>query len=113
MNLLSDRFKKDMSPEARRFIDQLTPDQQAVAETIATLRVEKAMLSKQVEGLKADHKELFRVMLVILAELKETTGEPMRIHNTQFLKLVESWRIVRSYDEATEEVVLELKTIKD
>ena len=113
MPLISDTYKKQMHADAQRFLDKLTPDQRAVAETIATLRVENKMLQAQVTNLKEDHGELFRVMLVILAELKETTGDPMRIHNTQFLKLEDSWRIQRSYDESTEEVVLELKTIKD
>ena len=112
-DLISNKYKGTMSPEAQRFIEQLTPDQQAIAETLATLRVENRMFKEQVRRLSEDHKELFKVMLVILAELRETTGEPLRIQDSQFLRLEESWRIDRSYDLGTGEVVLELKTIRD
>lgn len=92
-----------------RIMKMLSPNQQQIAETIATLQVENRMLAVENDQLKGDHADLWKIMITIL---HACPGKEMRIHNTQFLRYDEAYRMVRTYDNKTEEVVLSL-VVKD
>lgn len=83
----------------------LSTEQQQIAESIATMRVENEMLRKALDTVKRDHLDLWKVMVVLLHALE---GHEMRIHKSQFLRFDEEYRILRTFDEETSEVVMTL-----
>jgi hypothetical protein len=95
----------------------LSPDQQAIAKTIASLRVENRMLKARVESLTQEHQDLWKVMVVLLDHYKVNLDTPqLRIHESQFKRFDESYRIQRTVEEAEDggkEVVLELLYVTD
>lgn len=96
--------------DVKKLLESLSPDQQAVAKTIAILKLENKELARQVEALKKDHQDLYKVMLVVLDACED---RELRIHETQFLRFREEYRIEREFDKGTKEVVLKLLTLKD
>ena len=98
-------IRKDIQ-EASRL---LGPERSTIAQTIASLRLEKRMLEEQVARLTKDHHDLYRIMVVVLDQLRDEGVDELRIHNTQFKRFNELYRIERSYDKEAEEVVLKLK----
>lgn len=96
--------------KAQKLMKLLTPDQLGVAKTLTLNKIELEHLRQAVAALQKQNDDLYKVMLVILAH--EANGE-LRIHETQFLRFKEEYRIDRTFDEETKEVVLRLKTLTD
>ena len=101
-----------MIPEnqAKKLIKQLSPDQLGVAKTLTLNKIELEHLRKAIAALQAQHDDLYKVMLVILHVQQD---RELRIHESQFLKFKEEYRIDRTFDKFTKEVVLKLKTLTD
>lgn len=91
-------------------LNQLTPDQQNFAKAVATMQVENKLLTQQLVELKSQHEHLWKVMVVILdvQPMKE-----LRVHESQFLRFKEEYRIDRSWDEDAKEMVFRLLTVFD
>ncbi len=99
--------------DVKKLLEKLSPDQRAVAETLAGYKVQCAMLTAQNEALKKDHADLYKIMVVLL-DANRCAGMPeMRIHESQFLRFNESYRIDRRFDAETKEVVLKLMYVTD
>jgi len=101
-----------MMPEdqAKKLMNLLSPDQLGVAKTLTLNKMELEHLRQAVAALSKAHDDLYKVMLVILHAQPE---RELRIHETQFLRFKEEYRIDRTFDEETKEVVLKLKTLTD
>ena len=88
----------------------LTPDQQHFAKAVTLMRVENKALTQQLVELKDQHDHLWKVVIVIL---DVQPSKELRIHDSQFLRFKEEYRIDRTYDEGAKEVVLKLLTVFD
>lgn len=95
-----DRIKKMLSPEQRQ-----------IAETLATLKVEKDMYATQVKVLARDYSELWRVFVAIL---DSWPNKELRIHKSQIERvLIDEYRVDRQFDKESEEWVFKLLHIRD
>ena len=99
-----------MSDKIQDLLKALTPDQQNFAKAVATMQLENKMLTTQIAGLKEQHEEIWKVMLVILDVQPD---RELRIHESQFLRFKEEYRIDRTWDEKTKEIVMRLLTVFD
>lgn len=99
--------------DIKKLMDRLTPEQRGVAQTLAQYKVESGMLKAQNAALIKEHKDLFKIMIVLLQYYKEQGQEDIRIHESQFLRLTNEYRIDRSFDEKRREIVLKLVHIRD
>lgn len=88
----------------------LTPDQQNFAKAVTVMKLENKTLTTQLAELKEQHDHLWKVMTVILSV---QPGKELRIHESQFLRFKEEYRIDRSWDEEAKEVVFKLLTVFD
>jgi len=88
----------------------LTPDQQNFAKAVATMRIENKTLHRQLADLKDAYDNLWKIMTVILHAQPTKT---LRIHESQFLRFKEEYRIDRTFDEKTKEVVVKLLALTD
>lgn len=100
----------DKETAIRHILGQMTPDQIGVAKTLATLKIENKTLRRQNEILQADYGRIYAVMLTILDACDE---KELRVHESQFQRFKEEYRIDQRFDEETKEVVLKLLTLKD
>lgn len=91
-------------------IETLSPEQRGVVEAAVRLRVENRQLRAQVDALKQQHDDLWKILTVILSIAE---GNELRIHRSQFLRFKEEYRIDRSFDDDANEYVFKLKTLKD
>ncbi len=98
--------KKDI----KNLLSQLSPDQLGVAKTLTLNKIELEHLRQAVAALQSQNDDLYTVMLVILHAQPD---QELRIHETQFLRFKEEYRIERTCDRETKEVVLKLKTLGD
>lgn len=96
--------------EVQRLLEKLSPEQQHFAKAVSTMKIENATLQRQVSELKEVYDQLWKVVIVILDTQPEKT---LRIHDSQFLRFKEEYRIDRTHDEKTHEVVLRLLTVFD
>lgn len=96
--------------EVQRLLSKLTPDQQNFAKAVAAMKLENRMLSEQVQRMKAQYDDLWKVMIVVLDVQPEKT---LRVHESQFLRFREEYRVDRTYDVEKHEVVLRLMTVFD
>lgn len=96
--------------QIEKLLRQLTPDQQNFAKAVATMQLENKMLTTSLADLKEQHDHLWRIMLVIL---NVQPGKELRIHESQFLRFKEEYRIDRTFDKETDEVVVRLMTVFD
>jgi len=96
--------------EIQKFRKILTPEQQQVAETLATLKVEREMYKAQVEELRKHYDDLFKMFILILLECPDNE---LRIHVSQLKRFKEEYRIERFIDEKAQEVVFKLRYITD
>ena len=99
--------------DIKKLMDKLTPEQRGVAQALAQYKVESGMLKAQNKALIKEHKDLFKIMIVLLQYYKEQGQDDIRIHESQFLRLTDEYRIDRSFDEERREVVLKLVHIRD
>lgn len=99
--------------DIKKLMDQLTPDQRAVAQTLTTYKMENTMLKAQNTALAKEHKDLYKILILLLKYYQEIGQEDLRIHKSQFLKFTDEYRIDRTFDVEREEVVLKLVHIKD
>jgi len=88
-------------------LSKLSKDDQHFAKAMAQMKLENRIMTEQLIELKKQHKDLWRVMIVIL---DACTDKELRIHDSQFKRFEEEYRIDKSYDEETREVVLKLAT---
>lgn len=96
--------------EAQRL---LGPEKSSIAQSIATLRIEKRALETQLAVLRRDHRDLWRILVVMLAQLKEEGVDELRIHDTQFKRIEDAYRISNEYDKEAHEYVIKLKHFTD
>ncbi len=96
--------------QIKALLDKMTPDQQAFAQSVAMSRVENRVYQQQLVELKSAYDELWKVMIVILHAYPD---HEMRIHESQFLRFKDEYRIDRKWDAKTKEVVLRLLTLHD
>ena len=88
----------------------LTPDQQNFAKAVTLMRIENKTLTQQLVELKKQHDDLWKVMIVLL---DVQPGKELRIHESQFKRFKEEYRIDRTWDEETKEIVMRLLTVFD
>ena len=88
----------------------LTPDQQNFAKAVTLMRIENKTLTQQLVELKEQHEHLWKVMIVLL---DVQPNKELRIHESQFKRFKEEYRIDRTWDEETKEVVMRLLTVFD
>ena len=86
----------------------LTPDQQNFAKAVTLMRIENKTLHQQLADLKKQHDDLWKVMIVLL---DVQPGKELRIHESQFKRFKEEYRIDRTWDEETKEIVMRLLTV--
>lgn len=79
--------------------------QREVAQTIASLRVENKFLRNGMDTLKKEYDFLWK--LIVMTVDQYPRGE-MRIHQSHFIRMFDMYRIDRSFDEETDEIVLKL-----
>ena len=91
-------------------LDRLTPQQQAFAKATAQTNLQNKVLSKQLAEMKAQYDDLWKVVIVIL---DASPDKELRIHESQFLRFKEEYRIDKRLDNETKEVVLKLLTLLD
>ena len=96
--------------QAQKLLENLTPDQRGFAEHVATLQVENKAFQQQLADLKSAYEGLWKIIITIVAASPE---KELRIHNSQFLRFKEEYRLDRTFDEEKEEVVIKLKTLTD
>jgi pyruvate/2-oxoacid:ferredoxin oxidoreductase beta subunit len=96
--------------QIKKILSQFTPDQRAIAETIAGLKIENKALQESLAKLKSAYDPLYKFMLVLLDAVP---GKEYRVHETQFKRFKEEYRITSRYDKETKEMVFELKTLRD
>jgi hypothetical protein len=99
-----------MTDDVKKLLRMLTPDQQAFAKSVATMKLENDTLRAQLAQLKPEYDELWKVMIVVLHAQPD---KALRIHKSQFLRFKEEYRVDRTYDKETGEVVLRLLTVHD
>lgn len=100
----------DIEDEVKQLLSMFQPDERAFAEEFARTRIENRMLQHQATVLRKDYDELYKVLVVILDVAYD---KELRVNKTQFKRFKEEYRIDRSFDEKTQEVVLRLKTLRD
>lgn len=96
--------------KVKNLLNTLTPDQQGFVQAITEMKVQNKVYERQLAELSNAYDELWKVMIVLL---HTWPGEEMRIHETQFLRFEEEYRIDRTFDKDTKEVVLRLLTVGD
>lgn len=101
----------DDKTKIQALLNQLSPDQQALARDYARLRLENKALKRAYDFSELERKELYSVMVVLLHQGREQGIEELRIHKTQFLRFEAEYRIESLFDEATQERVLRLRTL--
>lgn len=94
----------------KTLLKQLTPDQQAITKTLTLNKFELADLRHIVSTLKREYDELWKILLVVI---HSCPSKELRIHQSQFLRFKEEYRLDRSWDEETGEMVVRLLTITD
>ena len=99
--------------DVKRLMAQLTPEQRGVAQSLATLKVENTMLKAQNKSLINQHGDLYKILVVLLQYYQELGQEDLRIHESQFLRFSDEYRIDRTFDKERKEVVLKLVHIRD
>lgn len=100
----------NIEQEVKQILKMFSPDERAFAEEFARTRIENRMLQHQATVMRKNYDELYKVMVVVLDVAYD---KELRVHNSQFMRFKEEYRIDRSYDEKTDEVVLRLKTLRD
>ena len=100
----------NIEDEVKQLLSMFQPDERAFAEEFARTRIENRMLQHQAQVLREDYDELYKVLVVILDVAYDSE---LRVHKSQFKRFEEEYRIDRSFDEKTQEVVLRLKTLRD
>ena len=88
------------------------PEERQFAENFAQTRIENKMLHHSGQVLRREYDQLYRILVVILDSLQEDDKE-LRIHKTQFLRFNEEYRIDRSFDQKTDEMVFKLLALRD
>ena len=96
--------------DTQKLLQSLNPDSQAFAKAVATMRLENTQLRQQIAELKPEYDQLWRILIVIL---HAQPRRELRIHKTQFLRFKEEYRIDRTWDKYTEEMVVRLLTVHD
>ena len=94
--------------QAQKLLENLTPDQKRFAEHVATLQIENKAFQQQLADLKSAYEGLWKIVITIVAASPE---KELRIHNSQFLRFKEEYRLDRTV--VGEEVVIKLKTLTD
>ncbi len=95
--------------DLKRLSKMLSPEQQAAAETMATLKVERNMFKKQAEILQEQHSELWQLIVVLF----DQAGTEIRIQKSHFTRLFESYKLNRSFDDETQEYIFDLDYNED
>jgi len=96
--------------EIKKLLSTLSPDQQAFAKAVTLMRIEHATMTQQLADIKPFYDDLYKIMLVIL---HAQPSRELRIHDSQFLRFKEEYRIDRMYDKEKSEVVIRLLTVHD
>jgi hypothetical protein len=92
----------------KKTIEQANPQLRRVSQAFSQLKLQNAMMKQQLMELSQKYDDLWKVITVVLDLMP---GKEMRIHQSQFLRFKEEYRISNEFDERTKEVVLRLLTL--
>jgi hypothetical protein len=99
--------------QVQKLLESLSKDEQNFAKAVATMKVENKVLHRQLADLKAQHDDLWKILVVLLHRGKDAGIDEVRIHRSQFLRFKEEYRIDKQVDEEHDEVVVRLLTLRD
>lgn len=83
---------------------------QAALRTMQMMKGKLEQLTREYEQCAARERNLFRILLCILEVCED---KELIIHESEFIKLENEWRIKQWHDPATGEYHLKLQTLKD
>ena len=89
-------------------LDKAGPHLRSVQQAFSQLKLQNTVMKQQLMEISQKYDDLWRVITVIL---DLCTGKELRIHQSQFLRFKEEYRISNEFDEDTKEVVLKLLTL--
>lgn len=96
--------------KVQRVLSSFGADQVAFIKSVALDKVQNKLFSKQLSDLQAAYDDLWKVLIVILHAQPSNT---LQIHDSQFLRFNQEYRIDKTYDETDHCIVLKLRTIHD
>lgn len=96
--------------DTQKLLKQLSPEHRQFAQSVASMQIENKVARQQIVDLKAAYDDLWKVMIVILHAQPDNV---LRIHESQFLRFKHEYRIDKTWDDETKEVVLRLLTLHD
>ena len=91
-------------------IGQADPQLRRVSQAFSQLKLQNAVMKTQLMELSQKYDDLWKVIVVILDLMPR---REMRIHQSQFLRFKEEYRISNEFDEGTQEMVLKLLTLTE
>ena len=94
----------------QKVLARFTPDERAFAEAVTLDRAQNKIFAQQLNEMKSAYDELWKVVIVML---HAHPRHELRIHESQFLRFKHEYRIDRTFDKETKEVVLRLLTVHD
>jgi lipopolysaccharide biosynthesis glycosyltransferase len=103
-------FTDPKEQRVKELLAKLTPDQRGFARHTAELKIRNQVLEKHVAELKAAYDAIYKAMIVLLSWDKD---HELRVHETQFLRFKEEYRIDSWFDNTTKEMVFKLLTVHD
>ena len=92
----------------KRALELLSPEGRTAFEAVKELRGQVDEITWKAQVVQRDYDDMHRILVVILHALKEQGAEEYRIHESQFQRVRDTYRIERRVDAGTKEVVLSL-----
>jgi hypothetical protein len=99
-----------MKNKIKGLLDELTPEKKAIAKSFIEQKVQIAMLQQQVKTISVLYDDLFKLFIVILDFMPD---QELRIHESQFLRFKEEYRIDFERNPLTEEHIYRLAVKKE
>jgi hypothetical protein len=96
--------------QIQKMLSRLSPDQQAIMEDYARLKIENANYIRAFKETKDAYDSIFKPFLTIIHVYPD---HECRIHESQFLRFKDEYRIEAKFDEETREMVYRLKTLTE
>jgi tRNA-dihydrouridine synthase len=96
--------------QIQKMLSRLSPDQQAIARDYARMKLENANLIQALKETKEAYESIYKPFITIIHAYPDHV---CRIHESQFLRFKDEYRIESRFDEETREMVYTLKTLTD